>query len=224
VRFGIASAAVLAALVGAAGLARASIWIADDVKPALRVDASGTAEVRWRSDTVVVPAHGQLTHGGSLSGPDVSRRASVPGLSLALTVRRTPDGTLWALQAWQVQAGGPVEVHLARWRGSPTKLTLESDGVHLQGRATFQGKPVTGHTSTLEGKRPRIYVYLDCFDCPAAHGRGWGRMLGVAPRADGSFVVRLRPAWTGTRYRATVAGPNVGATFAPDARVMAPGP
>jgi hypothetical protein len=215
------------AILGAAFLAvdaRGSIWIVSDVRPALRVDAKGTAEVSWRSggarQTVLVPARGLLTHGGSLAGADVSKPARVPGVPLALVLRRTPDGTLWALQAWQVQAGGPTEVHLARWKGAPTRLTLSSDGVRLTGTASFQGKPVTGHTFTLEGQHPRIYVYLDCLACPAAHGAGWGRMLGIAPKADGSFAVRLRPDWTGKKYRATVAGPNIGTTFAPDARVV----
>lgn len=214
-----------AASIALAAAAHGSVWIVNDVRPALRVDARGTAEISWRSgatrQTVIVPARGRLYHGGSLSGPDVSRRAIVPGLSLALAVRRAPDGTLYALQAWQVQPRGPTEVHLARWRGAPTTLTLSSAGAHLSGRATFHGKPVTGRTFTLEGKRPRIYVYLDCFACSAAHGSGWARMLGVAPKPDGSFTVSLRPQWTGKRYRATVAGPNLGTTFAPDARAIA---
>jgi len=218
------AAIVVGAALVAAGAARASIWIVSDARPTLRVDARGTAEVSWPSggarQTVLVPAHGLLTHGGSLSGADVSRPASLPGVQLALVVRRTPDGTLWALQAWQVQAGGPTEVHLARWKGAPTAVTLSFGGARLTGAASFQGRPVTGRTFTLEGKRPRIYVYLDCFACPAAHGAGWGRMIGIAPKADGSFAVRLRPDWTGKKYRATVAGPNVGTTFAPDARVV----
>ena len=220
------AACVVVAALAVAGVARGSIWIVSDERPGLRVDAKGTAEVSWRAgggrQTVIVPPTGQLFHGGSLAGPDVSRAASVPGLALALAVRRTPDGTLWALQAWQVSPGGPTEVHLARWKGAPTKLTLSSDGVRLTGAASFQGKPVTGTTFTPEGKHPRIYVYLDCFACPAAHGAGWGRMLGIAPRADGSFAVRLRSDWTGKKYRATVAGPNIGTTFAPDARVVVP--
>jgi hypothetical protein len=166
---------------------------------------------------VLVPPHGQLTHGGSLAGADVSRRvaATVP---LALVQRRTPDGRLWALQAWRVKAGGPVELHLARWSGAPTKLTLATDGTRLTGTVSFHGRPVTGATSTLEGKHPRIYVYLDCFGCGG--GAGWTSMLGVRPNPDGTFAVAIQPQWVGTRYRATVAGPNVGMTFAPDARAV----
>jgi hypothetical protein len=45
-------------------------------------------------------------------------------------------------------------------------------------------------------------------------------MLGLAPRADGSFAIRLRPEWAAKRYRATVPGPNLGTTFAPDVRAI----
>jgi hypothetical protein len=100
--------------------------------------------------------------------------------------------------------------------------TLAFDGQRLTGSAPFQGKPVTGYTSTLEGKRLRIYVYLDCLGCPGK--TGWSRLIGVAPKADGTFRVFLKPSWLGRRYRATVAGPNVGTTFAPDvqAEIAAP--
>jgi len=75
-------------------------------------------------------------------------------------------------------------------------VTLAYDGSNLNGRATFQGTPVTGTSSTLEGKRLRIYVYLDCTGCPGA-GAGWKRMLGVAPKADGSFSALVKPEWKG---------------------------
>lgn len=207
----------------AAAAAAASIFIGFDAQRiTFGVDARGAAVVKFRShgkvDIVVVPAHGQLFHGGSLSGPDVSRPARVPGLPLASIVRRTPDGTLWALQAWQVEPGGQRELHLARWKGDPTKLTLELDGRRLTGRGMFHGRPVTGRTFTLEGKKPRIYVWLDCFACGGKPG--WTRMIGIPPKTDGSFRAFLRPAWRGKKYRATIAGPNIGRTFAPDARTI----
>jgi hypothetical protein len=210
---------VAAALGAAAGAAHGSISIGTSPTGAtLRVDARGNAAVAWRSSgaaqSVTVPPKGQLVH-GALPGADVSRRVA-PNVPLALVERRTPDGRLWALQSWQVAAGGPVELHLARWRGAPTKLTLATDGTHVTGTVTFHGRPVSGYSSTLEGKRLRIYVYVDCFACNG--GGGWTRMLGVPPQPDGSFSVLLRPEWTGTRYRATVAGPNLGAILAPDAQ------
>jgi hypothetical protein len=204
----------------------ASIYVGlNPTRATLGVDSRGTAVVSWvqggARQAVTVPARGQLVHGGSLSG-DVSRSAPKTGIANALVVRRTPDGRTWALQTWPQTPGGPVELHLARWKGAPTKLTLAYDGSNLNGRATFQGKAVTGTSPTLEGKQLRIYVYLDCTGCPGS-GAGWKRMLGVAPKADGSFTAFVRPEWKGKRYRALVAGPNLGATFAPDAQAIAAG-
>jgi hypothetical protein len=48
-------------------------------------------------------------------------------------------------------------------------------------------------------------------------------MIGVAPKADGSFAVLVRPEWRGRRYRASVAGPNLGTTLAPDAQATVAG-
>lgn len=201
----------LAVVLVAAGTAHASIWVGESAtKPTLRVDSKGTAEVRFtsrgRPDTVIIPAKGQLFHGGSLAGPDVSRRVSAPKLPNAIIVKRTPDGTLWAIQQMQLEPGGTRDLHLARWRGEPTKIELEVGDERLEGRATFNGRGVSGFSPTLEGKRLRIYVYLDYF----AAGK-WRRMLAVAPKADGSFSAFLRPAWQqASRYRATMPGPNIG--------------
>jgi hypothetical protein len=214
-------AVLLAFLVGVP-VAGASIFIGSNVAaPRLAVDAKGTTLVTWTQagakQSVIVPTKGQLFHGGSLSGPNVSRPAAGVRLPLAVVVRRGPGGMLYALQHWQVQPGGPVELHLARWTGAPTVITLASDGQRLTGSATFQGKPASGFTFTLEGKQLRVYVYIDCFGCPGK--TGWSRLIGVAPKADGTFGVFLKPSWLGRRYRATVAGKNIGTTFAPDAQV-----
>ena len=214
-------AVLLVFLVGVPA-AGASIFIGSDVAaPRLAVDAKGTAQVTWTQagakQSVIVPTKGQLFHGGGLSGPDVSRPAAGVRLPLAVVVRRGPGGMLYALQRWQVQPGGPVELHLARWTGAPTVITLASDGQRLTGSATFQGKPASGFTFTLEGKQLRVYVYVDCFGCPGK--TGWSRLIGVAPKANGTFGVFLKPSWLGRRYRATVAGKNIGTTFAPDAQV-----
>jgi hypothetical protein len=211
----------LAALLGMAGTAQATVWVgANTVKPSLRVDAKGTAEVKFtsggRADTAIVPAKGQLYHGGELSGADVSKRVSLPKLPFAVIVKKTPDGQLWSLQRMQVQPGGPLDLHLARWRGPPTAISLQVNGDRLEGRATFNGKGVSGSSYTLEGKRTKIYVYLDYFG-----GGTWHRMLGVAPKPDGRFSAFIRPAWqTASRYRATMLGPNIGSSFAPDAETI----
>jgi hypothetical protein len=185
----------------------------------LSVDAAGDALVSWREDgqaqSVLLSAGGSLSHAMLLPGPDRSKPAALTGLADAAALRRTPDGRLWALQQVQLGAGAPVELELARWRGRPTTLTLSTGGTRLRGTVSFQGSPVSGFSPTPAGKRLRIYVYLDCFGCPGKPG--WSPMLAVAPLANGSFTVYLRQSWAGSRYRATVAGPNLGATLAPAA-------
>ncbi len=188
----------------------------------LQVDASDDALVTWTqggaSESVLVPASGALSHGGALRGPDVSRPATLAGLPATVALRRTPDGLTWALQAIQVGASSPLQLDLSRWRGAPTQLTLSRNGNRLVGSVSFHGAPVSGHSYTLAGLKPRVYVYLDCEGCPGKPG--WSEMLGVSPKPDGSFAVALRPAWMGTRYRATVQGQNIGSTLSPDAQVL----
>jgi hypothetical protein len=212
--------------------ATASIWVASGARsPQLRADARGYAEVSWRDaqgrrQTVLVPPRGRLFPGGRLPGPDVSRPIALP-LAMKVIVRRTPDGRLWALQRWRVQPGRPEELHLARWRGAPTALTATAiccrgASETLQGSATFAGRPVFGFSPTPEGRRLRAVVYVDCFGCPLSPN-GWARAIGLFPRApDGAFSLFVRPAWLGTRYRLTIAGPNRGTTLAPDARLVVP--
>ena len=223
--------ALVAALAASADAA-ASIWVASGARsPQLRVDSRGYAEVSWRDArgvrrTVLVPPRGRLLPGGRISGRDVSRPIGLP-LAMKVIVRRTPDGRLWALQRWQVQPGRPEELHLARWRGAPTALTATAvccrgDGETLEGTASFAGRPVYGFSPTPEGRRMRAVVYVDCFGCSLA-STGLARAIGLFPRAPaGSFSLFVRPAWVGTRYRLTIAGPNRGTTLAPDARIVVP--
>jgi hypothetical protein len=232
----IAAAALVALLAALACAERAgaSIWVADNARaPALRVDARGNAEVSWTDASgsrrfLLVPPSGRVFPGRRLSGADVSRPTSAVAIPLKVTLRRTPDGRLWALQSWRLRKGGPVELHLSRWRGAPTTLTLSAICCKygkdvLQGKASFQGRPVYGFSPTPEGKKMRAYAYLECFACSAGSG-GWTPMLGVATRAPGgAFSVLVRAKWDGTRYRARIMGPNRGTTLAPDAEAVAPG-
>jgi hypothetical protein len=197
----------------------------------LRVDSAGNAEISWSAGgarrTLLVPPSGRYLPGGRLSNPDVSRSVAGPALPYRKALRRTPDGRYWALQAWQTGFTGPLELRFSRWRGAPTKitLTLVRRGRYdvLSGRATFHGRPVTGTYRTNAGTPIPLAAQLDCFGCSAARGRGWHRFNGVRTRGDGSFGSGLRRDWMGTRYRATIVGPNDGATLAPDAAAIASG-
>ena len=213
-----------------AGTATASVGIAF-VNPAtatLRVDAGGNAEVSWVAGGtrryVLVPPQGRLLPGGRLSAADVSRPAPDVVLPYRKALRRTPDGKLWALQAWQTGFRGPVELRFSRWRGAPTKLELEiltKGRVRLlSGRATFAGRPVYGTSPTPEGDRIPLAAAIDCFACAQAGSARWFRVTGVRTRSDGRFGATIARAWRGPKYRATVAGPNLGTTYAPDAAAI----
>jgi hypothetical protein len=191
-------------------------------RPALRVDARGYAEVSWTEagarKTLLIPPAGRYLPGGTISGADVSRPTTVPGLPFARVVRRTPDGRLWALQAWPVQAGGPVELRFSRWRGEPSTVEADVTLRRLTGTASFQGRGIYGTSPTTAGTPVRHYAFVDCLGCK---GSGWNRLLGLrlaGPR--GAFALLLRPAWAAPSYRVTVAGPNRGWTYAPDASVV----
>ena len=221
---------VLAAVaLAAAAPVDASIWVASGARsPQVRVDARGYAEVSWRDArgvrrTVLVPPRGRLLPGGRISGRDVSRPFAL-ALPMKVVVRRTPDGRLWALQRWRVQPGKPEELHFARWRGAPTTVRAgivccTADQPRIEGQVSFAGRPVFGSSPTPEGRRIRLIAYVDCYRC-GLNDAGWGRMLGVFLRPpDGSFSLLVRPPWEGDRYRITAAGPNIGTTLAPDARI-----
>ncbi len=210
--------------------ARASVTIAVNVdRAALRVDAAGNAEVSWLAGgarrSVLVPAQGLLLPGGRLSGPDVSRAVTAPVLPFRRALRRTPDGRLWALQAWRVGVPGTLELRFSRWRGAPTLVTatatLKSRTVLIEGQASFQGRPVTGYSPTPEGDPIRLSAFVDCFAC---RGSGWARVTGKATRAGGKFGTFMRREWLGPRYRVIVPGPNRGTTLAPDAAVIVASP
>ena len=218
-----ASLPVLTVLLFAAS-AGGSVWVTNArIRPLLGTDAKGDIGVSWTQAgtriNLVVPLHGQVYH-ALLPGPDVSRPASVGGLPFAAIVKRA-GSWLVAVQTWQV-AGQPRAFHVARWKGAPTKLMLSFDGARLRGQASFQGKPVTGFSPTPAGKEQRIYVDIDCLGCPG-NPSSWTSIAVVAPKTDGSFAVYLRPDQRGSRYRAALAGPNLGTTLAPDAQAFTTG-
>lgn len=219
-----AGAACLTVAPGAqASITAATTW----QRPALAVDGRGNALVSWTQDgarrTLFIPPTGRYLPGGRLTGPDVSKPATVAGLPYARVVRRTPDGRLWALQAWRVQKGGPRELRFARWQGKPTTVDGAVTQGTLKGRAVYAGKGVFGTSPTTAGTPIRHFALVDCEGCPGAPG--WSRLLSVplaGPR--GSYALRLFPKRRGEGYRVSVTGPNRGWAYAPDATVVVPTP
>jgi len=156
-----------------------------------------------------------------------------------------PDGTYWALQAWQKflpyfgAASGPApegagfDLHLSHWSGPLPVLTLFSSWAwkkwnRLYGTFTYLGQPVFGFraTSGLPTDKFGRNVYLDTFN--STYGSGWKREMGIlVHNPTGMFCYSFNPhgshpAGTGKKYQATVMGPGV----TPDvsAEVAAPGP
>jgi hypothetical protein len=92
----------------------------------------------------------------------------------------------------------------------------------LRGRATFHGRPVTGFWRTLEGTPIRHAAVLECFAC---RGRpGWTWFNSVRTQADGAFGATVPHDAHVQRYRASIVGPNIGTTLAPDASAVAVAP
>jgi hypothetical protein len=206
--------------------AEASVWVANGARaPALRVDTRGNAEVRWhdargRLHTLLVPHRGSVLPGGRIVGRDVSRQQTASRVSLAVVVRRTPDGRLWALQRWQVVAGGPVGLRFARWSGEATVVSAEVTEGRLVGMAMYHGRPLFGVSPTTAGKRVRVLAYID-----AQSGSSWTRLLGVFPRSpDAAFSLLLRPEWAAPAYRVTLRAPNLGWAYTPDTRIVVTNP
>ena len=219
--------AALALLVAAPG-ALASVGVGTNAAaPSLQVDAKGNALVSYREGgarrTVLVPVTGSVVFGGKLSGPDVSKPSSTPKLPFAKVVRKGPKGWYYALQTWPARSG-PVELRFSRWRGSPTKLTLTATqghlGIALAGKVTYGGKPIPQVSRAPGGVVIREYVYLD-----QQLGGKWHILGGVTLKTDGSYRrVLYRGQPTGSLFRASVAGPNIGSVYAPDVFVQIPPP
>jgi hypothetical protein len=154
-----------------------------------------------------------------------------PPLAWLLTACKAPDGSYWAVQAWQRelpnygQAPTPAqaawELRLSHWTGDLPVLTVHTDWSwrqwdHLYGTFTYRGLPVYGFVSTRAGAPLDDFgrnVYVDTLD--SAYGAGWRRENSfLTHRGTGVFCYSVNPhpghpAGTGTEYRATVIGPGV---------------
>jgi hypothetical protein len=164
-------------------------------------------------------------------GPNVCAQYRGPAIPWRIAACTAPDGTHWAVQAWQrmlpnygataTKERAAWELRLSHWSGPLARLELHADWSyrrfdHLYGRLTYRGRAVFGFRATRFGAPLDSYgrnVYIDTFG--SAYGDGWRRensLLTHRPR--GGFCYTLAPhggheAGTGTRYRATVIGPGV---------------
>ena len=124
---------------------------------------------------------------------NVCRPYAGPALPWFVTGCTTPDGSHWALQAWQrglpnlgLDPWKPLqaswELRLSHWSGDLPKLEIWPNWAyskrfdHPFGRFTYLGQPIYGFAATTKGAPTDTFgrnVYVDTFD--SAYGPGWRR-------------------------------------------------
>jgi hypothetical protein len=158
-------------------------------------------------------------------------RYNGPALAWYVTACKAPDGSYWALQAWQRElpdygvAASPAqavwELRLSHWTGELPVLDITLDWAYRQfdqlfGTYEYNGNPVYGFHSTSGGNPLDTFgrnIYVDTFD--SAYGGGWKRDNSFLTHTGrGSFCYGFyphgeHPVGKGLRYRASAEGPGV---------------
>ena len=154
-----------------------------------------------------------------------------PPLAWKVTACKAPDGSYWALQAWQrmlpnygvapTASQSVWELRLSHWTGDLPVLSIATDWSwhqwdHLYGTFSYDGSPVYGFKSKSSGEPLDSFgrnVYVDTLD--SVYGAGWKRENSfLTHTGTGAFCYSVNPhgshpAGKGTKYRATVEGPGV---------------
>jgi hypothetical protein len=191
--------------------------------------ASSAIDARPPSPTQAQVAF-KLQYGGSI-GPNVCGAYRGPPLAWRVAACTTPDGSHWAVQAWQrmlpnygvapTGTRGAWELRLSHWSGPIAKLELWPDWSyrrfhHLFGRLTYREGGVYGFRSTRFGVPLDTHgrnVFVDTLG--STYGPGWQRENSfLTHKPTGGFCYGFyphggHPVGNGTRYRATVIGPGV---------------
>lgn len=154
-----------------------------------------------------------------------------PPLPWLVTACSAPDGSHWALQAFQRllrNYGLPStglrddwELHLSHWAGELPVLQIGLNWTYkktdqVYGRFTYRGQPVYGFKSDGYGAPLDSFgrlLFLDTYN--SGYGPGWQRDNSfLTHRPTGTFCYGMFPrresySPEGERYRATINGPGV---------------
>jgi hypothetical protein len=154
-----------------------------------------------------------------------------PPLAWVVAACKAPDGSYWAVQAWQrglpdygvtpTSSQSAWELHLSHWTGPVAILAIKEDWSyhrydHIYGTLTYNSGGVYGFLSSKAGNPLDTFgrnLYVDTFD--SAYGTGWKRENSfLTHKPSGSFCYGFyphagHPSGKGTKYRATVIGPGV---------------
>ena len=196
-----------------------------------RVVAWGAINARHPNPSVPQVRFRKDYSGRSWTRAGGCRRYDGPKLAWFVTGCTAPDGSYWALQAWQrmlpnygVKASATQsvwELRLSHWTGELPVLTINTDWAwhqwdHLFGTLTYQGRAVFGYKATPGGNPLDTFgrnIYVDTYD--SVYGSGWMRENSFLTHTNtGAFCYSVNPhgshpAGKGTQYRATVEGPGV---------------
>jgi hypothetical protein len=135
-----------------------------------------------------------------------------PELPLLVAWCTAPNGTYWAIQAWQRRLPNlgfdpwlpqqtNVELHVSHWSGELPVLEVYPNWTYagawqgIYGRLTYLGKPVHGFGATAKGVPKDRYgrnVYIDTFN--SSYGAGWKREAGILThKGTGTFCHSFVP-------------------------------
>jgi hypothetical protein len=176
-----------------------------------REPTQGVAQVRFRFD--YAGGWGKYRKAGYWMRFE-NRCASYDGpqLALLLAACKAPDGSYWAVQAWQrrlpnlgfdpwLRQQSYVELHVSHWSGALPVLeayshwTYDGEWQGIFGRLTYLGKPVYGFGANPKGAPTDGYgrnVYVDTLD--SAYGQGWKREAGILThKGTGTFCHSFVP-------------------------------
>jgi hypothetical protein len=177
---------------------------------------------------------------------NVCGRYTGPKLFAVIAACTLPNGSNWAIQAWQNglpdNGWNPITVRsgsrglfVSHWRGALPVLWFKADWIyagtrngpydHLYGTFSYHGHPVYGFGSTSRGAPTDSFgrlIYVDTLDPPWRRGyrqrNGWFRFNAVlVHRPDGDFCPGVYGTISGVKTRNK---PGRGAAY----RVIANGP
>jgi hypothetical protein len=135
-----------------------------------------------------------------------------PGLAMFVAACKAPDGSYWALQAWQRRL--PLlgfdpwlphhtnwELHLSHWSGDLPLLEVYPNWTYngrwqgIFGRYSYQGAGIYGFGANAKGVPKDKYgrnLYIDTLN--SAYGPGWKRESGILThRGTGTFCHSFVP-------------------------------
>jgi hypothetical protein len=134
-----------------------------------------------------------------------------PPLVFLVAACKAPDGSYWAVQAWQrllpmrgfapwLPDQGKLEFHVSHWSGPLAELEVSQNWTYdghwqgIFGRLTYQGRPVFGfHTPSATHRDAYArFVYIDAHD--SVYGSGWRHDTAIVTHVgDGAFCYSFVP-------------------------------